>query len=65
MKTLKELRSTSQTKKINGYPVTFTNAPGGKVKVAIDGDELDTYPTQAEAEKMAKEFLRQYKGKMK
>jgi hypothetical protein len=41
--------------------VTFTNVLGGKVKVTIDGDELDTYPTQAEAEKMAKEFLRQYK----
>lgn len=65
MKKLKELRSKSQTKKMSGYPVTFTNAPGGKVKVTIDGDELDTYPTQAEAEKMAKEFLRQYKGKMK
>jgi hypothetical protein len=65
MKTLKDLRSKSETKKINGYPVTFTNAPGGKVKVTIDGDELDTYPTQAEAEKMAKEFMKQYKGKMK
>ena len=65
MKTLKDLRSKSETKKINGYPVTFTNAPGGKIKVTIDGDELDTYPTQAEAEKMAKEFMKQYKGKMK
>lgn len=63
MKTLKELRS--NTKKINGYPVTFKNVPGGKIKVSIDGDELDTYPTQSEAEKMAKEFLKQYKGKMK
>jgi hypothetical protein len=65
MKNLKDLRSKSETKKINGYPVTFTNAPGGKVKVTIDGDELDTYPTQTEAEKMAKEFMKQYKGKMK
>lgn len=65
MKTLKDIRSKSQTKKMNGYPVTFTNAPGGKVKVTIDGDELDSYPTQAEAEKMAKEFMKQYKGKMK
>ena len=63
MKKLKDLRSKSQTKKINGYPVTFTNAPGAKIKVTIDGDELDTYPTQAEAEKMAKEFMKQYKGK--
>lgn len=65
MKTLKELRQKSQTKKMNGYPVTFTNAPGSKVKVTIDGDELDTYPNQQQAEKMAKEFLKQYKGRMK
>ena len=63
MKKLKDLRTKEQSKKINGYPVTFTNVLGGKVKVTIDGDELDTYPTQAEAEKMAKEFLRQYKDK--
>jgi len=65
MKTLKELRQKSMTKKMNGYPVTFTNAPGSKVKVTIDGDELDTYPNQQQAEKMAKEFLKQYKGRMK
>lgn len=65
MKTLKELRAKTTSKKINGYPVTFTNAPGSKVKVTIDGEELDTYPDQAQAEKMAKEFLKQYKGKMK
>lgn len=65
MKTLKELRKKSMTKKMNGYPVTFTNAPGSKVKVTIDGDELDTYPNQQQAEKMAKEFLKQYKGRMK
>jgi hypothetical protein len=63
MKKLKDIRTKEQSKKINGYLVTFTNALGGKVKVTIDGDELDTYPTQAEAEKMAKEFLSQYKGK--
>lgn len=65
MKTLRELRKKSMTKKMNGYPVTFTNAPGSKVKVTIDGDELDTYPNQQQAEKMAKEFLKQYKGRMK
>jgi hypothetical protein len=64
MKTLKKFKAEmAQSKKINGWPVTFTNAPGGKVKVSIDGDELDTYPSQADAEKMAKEFLKQYKGK--
>jgi hypothetical protein len=64
MKTLKKFKAEMvQSKRINGWPVTFTNAPGGKVKVSIDGDELDTYPSQADAEKMAKEFLKQYKGK--
>jgi hypothetical protein len=64
MKTLKKFKAEMvQSKKINGWPVTFTNAHGGKVKVSIDGDELDTYPSQADAEKMAKEFLKQYKGK--
>jgi hypothetical protein len=31
--------------------------------VYIDGDRLDAYKTQREAEKMAKEFVKQYKGK--
>jgi hypothetical protein len=30
--------------------------------VYIDGDRLDTYKSQAEAEKSAKEFMKQYKG---
>ena len=64
MKTLRKFKSEMvKPKKINGLPVVFTNAPGGRVKVTIDGDELDTYPSQADAEKMAKEFLKQYKGK--
>ena len=30
--------------------------------VYIDGEKLDTYKTQREAEKMGKEFIKQYKG---
>ena len=30
--------------------------------VYIDGDRLDNYKTQREAERMAKEFVKQYKG---
>ena len=52
----------SVTKKINGMPVVYTTAPGG-VKVTIDGDELDTYPDQRKAEKMATEFVKQMKDK--
>ena len=31
--------------------------------VWIDGDRLESYKNQREAEKMAKEFVKQYKGK--
>jgi glycine cleavage system protein P-like pyridoxal-binding family len=30
--------------------------------VYIDGEKLDAYRTQREAEKMGKEFIKQYKG---
>lgn len=30
--------------------------------VYIDGEKLDAYKTQREAEKMGKEFIKQYKG---
>jgi len=30
--------------------------------VYIDGDRLDDYKSQKEAEKMAKEFVKQYRG---
>ena len=33
-----------------------------KFVVYIDGEKLDTYKTQKEAEKMGKEFIKQYKG---
>lgn len=34
----------------------------GKFTVYIDGDVLDAYRTQKEAEKASKTFLKQYKG---
>ena len=37
----------------------------GEFVVYIDGDRLDGYKTQREAEKMAKEFVKQYKGKFR
>lgn len=48
-------------KKIHRIPVSIHPQAGGFV-VSIDGDKLDTYKTQKEAEKMAKEFVKQYKG---
>jgi hypothetical protein len=48
-------------KKIDGVPVKVTKELNGFV-VYIDGDRLDSYKTQQQAEKMAKEFIKQYKG---
>jgi hypothetical protein len=48
-------------KKINNIPVKITKDINGFVAY-IDGDRLDAYKTQREAEKMAAEFVKQYKG---
>lgn len=48
-------------KKIDNVPVMIHQEKAGFV-VYIDGDRLDAYKTQREAEKMAKEFVKQYKG---
>ena len=48
-------------KKIDKIPVMIHKEKSGFV-VYIDGDRLDSYKTQNEAEKMAKEFVKQYKG---
>jgi len=48
-------------KKIDRVPVKITKEMNRFV-VYIDNDRLDAYRTQREAEKMAKEFVKQYKG---
>ena len=48
-------------KKINRIPVKI-HKENNMFVVYIDGDRLDTYKSQAEAEKSAKEFMKQYKG---
>lgn len=48
-------------KKINKLPVIIRKEKAGFV-VYIDSDRLDAYKTQREAERMAKEFVKQYKG---
>jgi len=48
-------------KRIDRVPVKITKEMNRFV-VYIDGDRLDAYRTQKEAEKMAKEFVKQYKG---
>jgi len=48
-------------KKINRVPVKIHNEKN-KFVVYIDGDRLDAYNSQKEAEKAANEFMKQYKG---
>jgi hypothetical protein len=48
-------------KKISGVKVEVIKS-GNKFKAVIDGDVLDTYKSQKEAESMAKQFVAQYKG---
>lgn len=48
-------------KRIDSVPVKVFKERAGFV-VYIDGDRLDAYKTQAEAEKMAETFVKQYKG---
>ena len=48
-------------KKIDKVPVKITKEMNRFV-VYIDNDRLDAYRSQREAEKMAKEFVKQYKG---
>jgi RNase P/RNase MRP subunit p29 len=59
MKSFKQMKDTIKNivKKIDGIQVVFTQVAGG-VKVTIDGSELDTYPDQRRAEKMANEFVK-------
>ncbi len=48
-------------KKIDRIPVMIHKEKAGFV-VYIDGDRLDAYKNQREAEKMAKQFVKTYKG---
>jgi hypothetical protein len=48
-------------KKMGKVPVMI-HKERNQFVVYIDGDRLDAYKTQREAERMAKEFVKQYKG---
>ena len=70
MKTLSQLRELAGrkpegkmvfNKKIKGIKVMVHQERNGFVAY-IDGDRLDVYKTQREAEKAATEFMKQYKG---
>jgi hypothetical protein len=66
MKTFNQFKSllSESTKgiKISGIPVEIKKV-GKKFTAIIDGDVLDSYSSEEEAAKMAKEFIKQYKGK--
>lgn len=64
MKRFRQLRkSLSENKKmkISGVKVEIVKDKN-KYKAMVDGSLLDTYPTEGQALKMAKEFIKQYKG---
>jgi hypothetical protein len=48
-------------KKVGKYQVMIHKTNKGYV-LYIDGEKLDTYKSQKEAEKMGMEFIKQYKG---
>ena len=49
------------SKRINRIPMDIHNEMG-KFVVYIDGDRLDVYKSQREAEKAGMMFMKQYKG---
>lgn len=70
MKSFKQIREKLQRapsgvkvfdKKIGRVPVKIHKEKNGFV-VYIDGDRLDSYKNQREAEKSAGQFVKQYKG---
>ena len=64
MKRFDDIRhSLNENKKMNisGVKVEIVKDKN-KFKVMVDGSLLDRYPTEKQAMKMAKEFIKQYKG---
>ena len=60
---LKEAVMVSKKMTIGKKKVVIQKLAFNKYKTLIDGDELDTYPNEKEAIDMAKEFIKQYKGR--
>ena len=64
MKTFNQLRENKVfDMKMGGYPVTITKNSKG-FQLVIDGDRVDVFKTQKEAESTAKQVLKAL-GKMK
>ena len=71
MKTFKQLREKTRGKMPPGQHVKdmkigknhlMIHKDKGRFITYIDNEKLDSYRTAAEAEKMGKEFIKQYKG---
>tara|TARA_Y100000389_G_scaffold112122_1_gene109154 strand:- start:2310 stop:2504 length:195 start_codon:yes stop_codon:yes gene_type:complete len=60
-KTLKASLDESKKMKVKGITIEIVKVKN-KFQAKVDGDVLDTYASEKEAEKMAKEFVKQYKG---
>ena len=64
MKSFRTLRADleqSKKMKVKGITIEIVKVKN-KFQAKVDGDVLDTYASEKEAEKMAKEFVKQYKG---
>ena len=57
---LQEATSYVYDKKVSGIRVQIAKVKSGFC-VYLDGDKLDTYKSQKEAEQMAQDFIKQYK----
>ena len=60
-RTLKADLAESKKMKVKGITIEIVKVKN-KFQAKVDGDVLDTYASEKEAEKMAKEFVKQYKG---
>ena len=60
-KTLKASLEEAKKMKVKGVTIEIVKVKN-KFQAKVDGDVLDTYASEKEAEKMAKEFVKQYKG---
>lgn len=60
-KTLKASLEEAKKMKVKGITIEIVKVKN-KFQAKVDGDLLDTYASEKEAEKMAKEFVKQYKG---
>ena len=48
--------------RLKGVTIEVKNI-GRKFRAMVDGEKLDDYATEMQAMKMAKEFIKQYKGR--